>query len=108
MRTCILALAIAVLAGGSARAAAQKTFVDAQVSPKGTYIASLSEENGKRTLTFFNVATRQGTFALKPEGESTIGRFLWANDERVVIEMVDRDGTLAAGPLTRGEIYAVD
>ena len=107
MRICTLALAIAALATGSARAAAQKTFIDAQVSPKGTYVAFLSEENGKRTLTFFNLATHQGTFALQPEGESTIGRFLWANDERAVIEMVDRDGTLAA-PVTRGEIYAVD
>src|SRR5581483_6913188 len=108
MRTCTLALAIAALGGGSARGAAHKRFIDVKVSPKGTYVGALSEENGKRTLTFFNLATHQGTFALKPDGESTIGRFLWANDDRAVIEMVDLDGTLTAAPVTRGEIYAVD
>ncbi len=79
----------------------------AKVSPKGTYVAALSEENGKRALTFVKSATREITHVLRPEGESTIGRFFWANDERVVIEMVDHEGSLAA-PVSRGEIYAVD
>jgi dipeptidyl aminopeptidase/acylaminoacyl peptidase len=79
----------------------------AKVSPKGTYVAIFSEEDGKRTLTFLKAATHEITFILRPEGESTIGRFFWANDERVVIEMVDHDGSLAA-PVSRGEIYAVD
>jgi len=79
----------------------------AKVSPKGSYVAILSEENGRRALTFLKAATREITYVLRPEGESTIGRFYWANDERVVIEMVDQDGSLAA-PVSRGEIYAVD
>jgi dienelactone hydrolase len=67
----------------------------------------LSEEGGKRALTFVNLKTRERIFELRPEGDSTIGWFYWANDERVVIEMVDYDGYLAA-PVSRGEIYAVD
>src|SRR5438132_1590444 len=68
----------------------------AKVSPKGTFVAVLSEENGKRALTFLKPAMREITHVLKPEGESTIGRFYWANDGRVVIEMVDYVGYLAA------------
>src|SRR4029077_17679883 len=55
----------------------------AKVSPRGTFVAVLSEENGKRALTFLKPATREITYVLKPEGESTIGRVYWANDERV-------------------------
>jgi len=79
----------------------------AKLSPKGTFVAALSEEGGKRTLSFIRLATRQITFLFRPEGDSTIGDFYWANDERVVIEMVDYESYLAA-PVSRGEIYAVD
>jgi dipeptidyl aminopeptidase/acylaminoacyl peptidase len=92
---------------GIAAFARNAKFTTAKISPKGTYFAALSEEGGKRTLAFINLATHEFTFVLKPEGDSTIGNFYWANDERVVIEMVDHEGYLAA-PVTRGEIYAVD
>ncbi|MCA1826509.1 MAG: alpha/beta hydrolase family protein [Myxococcales bacterium] len=78
----------------------------AKVSPKGTYIAALADEGGRRSLTFINVATRKA-LVLNPAGESSIGRFYWANDERLVIELVDSVGYLAA-PVSRGEIFAVD
>jgi dienelactone hydrolase len=35
------------------------------------------------------------------------GNFYWANDERLVIELVDQVGDLSV-PVSRGEIYAVD
>ncbi len=79
----------------------------ARVSPKGTYVAVLAEENGLRSLIFQKLATHETTFVLQPDGDSTIGAFDWANDERVVIQMVDQEGDLAA-PVTRGEIYAVN
>jgi len=79
----------------------------AKLSPKGTFVATLSEEGGKRSLAFVKLATHELTFVLKPKGESTIGRFHWANDERVVIEMLDHAGDLAA-PVSRGKLYAVD
>ncbi|MGE5048976.1 MAG: alpha/beta hydrolase family protein [Deltaproteobacteria bacterium] len=83
------------------------TFLTAKVSPKGTYLATLSEESGRRSLSFVNLSTRKVSYVLRPGGDSTIGRFYWANDERVVIQMVDHEGYLAA-PVSRGEIYAVD
>jgi dipeptidyl aminopeptidase/acylaminoacyl peptidase len=83
------------------------TLLTAKVSPKGTYLATLSEESGRRSLTFVNLSTRKVTYVLRPAGESTIGRFYWANDERVVIQMVEHEGYLAA-PVSLGEIYAVD
>ncbi len=83
-------------------------FVDARISPKGTYLAAVSVEGGKRSLAFVNLATRQFTWRLKPDAESMVGRFRWANDERVVVELVDQDPGLEAGLVSRGEIYAVD
>jgi len=81
--------------------------ITAKVSPKGTWLATLSEQSGRRSLSFVELSTRKVSYVLSPEGESTIGRFYWANDERVVIQMVDHEGYLAA-PVSRGEIYAVD
>jgi dipeptidyl aminopeptidase/acylaminoacyl peptidase len=78
----------------------------AKVSPKGTYVATLSEEGGKRALAIVNVATRQAN-VLIPEGESTIGTFMWATDERLVFESVVDLGYFAA-PVSHGEIYAMD
>jgi len=92
---------------GIAGFARHAQFTSAKISPKGTFVAALSQESGRRTLAFINLVTRKLTFVLRPEGESTIGRFYWANDERVVIEMVDQQGTLAA-PVTLGEMYAID
>ena len=78
----------------------------ARVSPKGTYVAVLSEDRGRRSLAFLNVATRRA-LVVNPDVESGIGRFFWANDERLVIELVDNVGYLAA-PVSRGEIFAIN
>ena len=83
------------------------TLLTAKVSPRGTYPATLSEESGRRSLTFVNLATHKVTYVLRPEGELTIGPFYWANDERVVIQMVEHEelpgrAGLAGRDLRRG------
>ncbi|HZX95922.1 MAG TPA: prolyl oligopeptidase family serine peptidase [Myxococcales bacterium] len=82
-------------------------FISVKVSPKGTYLAALSEESGQRSLSFIEQASHKIIYTLRPEGQTTLGRFFWANDERVVIQGIDREGYLAR-PLNRGEIFAVD
>ncbi len=82
-------------------------FVDAQISPRGTYLAAVALEGGKRTLAFVDLKTRKLASRLTPAGETMVGSFHWANDERVVVELIDQDGDLAA-PKNRGELYAVD
>jgi acetyl esterase/lipase/lambda repressor-like predicted transcriptional regulator len=82
-------------------------FIEARISPKGTYLAAISVEAGQRSLTFVRLATREFVSRLKPDRGTMVGDFHWVNDERVVAELVDMEGDLAA-PKRYGEIYAVD
>jgi hypothetical protein len=79
-------------------------YLDARMSPGGTYVAALQIERGRRSLVFVEVATRKAIWVLQPAGESTVGAFHWANDKRVVVDMVDQDLALAA-PVSRGDRY---
>ncbi len=78
----------------------------ARMSPNGTYVAAVRMEEGKRLLLFLDL--RKGTSVvveIDPRSEPSSLR--WVSDERVVVELADRDGDLAA-PVSRGEIYAVN
>jgi hypothetical protein len=92
---------------GIAAFARQDRFVAAKISPQGTYLAAISNEGGKRTLVFIDLATRKVTSVLRPDSEQMVGSFYWANDERVVVELANQEGHLAA-PVSFGELYAVD
>jgi dipeptidyl aminopeptidase/acylaminoacyl peptidase len=92
---------------GIAAFARQDRFVAAKISPQGTYLAAISNEGGKRTLAFIHLATRKVTSVLRPDSEQMVGSFYWANDERVVVELANQEGNLAA-PVSFGELYAVD
>jgi dipeptidyl aminopeptidase/acylaminoacyl peptidase len=118
MRTLALAAAVgaAALLGlpagaeeptGIAAFARHARFVDAKISPKGTYLAAISNEGGKRSLAFIHLATRKVASVLKPDSEQMVGNFQWASDERVVVELANQEGHLAA-PVSFGELYAVD
>jgi dipeptidyl aminopeptidase/acylaminoacyl peptidase len=91
---------------GIAAFARHARLVDAQISPKGTYLALVSLEGGRRSLVFEKVATREVVSRLELE-DATAGNFFWANDERVVVELIEQEGALAH-PVSRGELYAVD
>lgn len=92
---------------GPARFTNHGRFVDAKLSPKGTWLAAISEAGGHRSLSFVNLADRKLGWELKAGGYAVVGRFFWANDTRVVVELWDQDGTLA-GPVSRGELLAVN
>src|SRR5258708_30686534 len=82
-------------------------FVDAKISPKGTYLAGISTEGGKRWLSIVDLANRKLASTFRPNPES-VGEFYWANDSRVVVQLWNAsDGTLAS-PVTYGQIYAGD
>jgi len=81
-------------------------FVDAKILPKGTYLAAISVEGGRRSLGIIDLANRKVASGFRPAPQS-VGDFYWANDTRVVVELWDEEGTLAA-PVNHGEIYAVD
>jgi len=88
-------------------AARHAKFVDAKISPKGTYLAVIGQERGKRTLMFIDLKTRKFASVLRPDAMDMVGDFEWVNDQRVVAEIVSQTGSLAA-PVNRGELYAVD
>jgi dipeptidyl aminopeptidase/acylaminoacyl peptidase len=82
-------------------------FIDAKISPKGTYLAAINTEAGRRSLVIIDLAKRKSVvFSLAPP--ESVGNFFWANDERVMVQVLDEsDGTLAT-PVSLGEIYAVN
>src|SRR5262249_50342530 len=82
-------------------------FVEAKISPKGSYLAVIGQEGGKRTLVFIDLKSRKIASVLRPDAQDMVGRFDWANDRRVVAEIVSQDGTLTSG-VNNGELYAVD
>ena len=83
-------------------------FVDAKISPKGTYLAAISTEGGKRWLSIIDIAHRKVASGFRPPESESVGEFYWANDSRVLIQLWNEgDGTLAA-PVRYGEIYAIN
>jgi len=82
-------------------------YVDAKISPKGTFLAVLELEQGKTRLAFIDLAARQIISRVDPGSGGMVGRFFWANDERVIAELVYPLGYLAP-PVSYGELYAVN
>jgi hypothetical protein len=81
-------------------------FLEAKISPNGSYLAAISLERGKRALTFIDLKSRKLASVFRPSPES-VGEIYWASDTRAVVSLWEEDGTLAA-PVNYGEIYAVD
>ncbi|HVP69166.1 MAG TPA: S9 family peptidase [Anaeromyxobacteraceae bacterium] len=81
-------------------------FGEVRVSPRGTHLAVIGTEDGRRSLMFFDLATRRQISGIRPDANSMIGDFRWVNDDRVVAEVLTTDGSLAL-PRRTGEIYAV-
>lgn len=92
---------------GLARFTDHQRFFGAKISPKGTYLAAAVARGGRKALVFIDLKARKPVGSFNPSGDIAVGRFFWSSDERVVVELVDHDGTLAA-PVSRGEIYAVN
>jgi hypothetical protein len=65
-------------------------FVDAKISPKGTYLAGISTEGGKRWLSIVDLANRKLVSTFRPNPES-VGEFYWANDSRVLGAALERE-----------------
>jgi dipeptidyl aminopeptidase/acylaminoacyl peptidase len=78
-----------------------------RISPRGTYLAALTVENGLRTLSIIDLRARKLTYVLRPGAAEMVGAYYWANDERVVAEVLEQ-GVEVAAHQTYGELFAVD
>lgn len=92
---------------GIAAFARHSRYIDAKISPKGTYLAAIIRENGKRALAVVNLKTRKLASAFNPSPES-VGEFSWANDGRILVELWNESEGNLAQPVNYGEIWSLD
>ena len=113
----ILAIACLLAVGGTlVRAAEQRPdpiasfarhdeVIDARLSPGGTTLALVRLRHGHRTLGLVELSSRK-MLELKLGGDAAVGAVHWVSDDRLVAELVEEGGELAAPRLT-GELYTV-
>ncbi len=80
--------------------------VDARISPGGSYLAAVTMDGGRRGLAIVDLAHHKLSHFFRPEGTTGVGDVHWVSDDRLVIELVEMVGDLAA-PGSRGEIYSL-
>jgi hypothetical protein len=57
-------------------------FVDAKISPDGKHLAATSIIDGKRVLSFIDLADNTG-LTVRPRDDDEVYEFWWVNDKRV-------------------------
>ncbi len=80
-------------------------YVNAKISPNGTYLGVVIHENGRRSLDFIEVKTGQISFGLTPDSGAMVSRFEWVSDELTIAEFVEEDPKSAV-PVSYGGLYA--
>ncbi|SDJ58164.1 alpha/beta hydrolase family protein [Microbulbifer yueqingensis] len=78
-----------------------------KISPSGTHIAVQKLHEGERVLVFMSLSPLEITGTLRFQGNEEVGDFYWANDERVVAEVLSRRAALEA-PVNYGSLYAIN
>ncbi|WP_073271725.1 alpha/beta hydrolase family protein [Microbulbifer donghaiensis] len=78
-----------------------------KISPKGTHLAIRKLYEGERILVFMSLKPLEITGLLRFRGKEEVGNFYWANDERVVAEVISRKAALEA-PVNYGSLYAIN
>jgi dipeptidyl aminopeptidase/acylaminoacyl peptidase len=81
-------------------------FVDAKISPGGSYLAAVSMENGHRALSIVDLKTRKTAPGINPP--AGVGDFYWANDSRVLLQPLNQSGGILTSPINKGDIYSLD
>lgn len=82
-------------------------FYNAKISPDGKHLATLVNNEGSKSLMFFDMKTMKPIYNLPASKKTQAGNFYWANNERVVLQLEKLMGALDA-PVNAGEIFAVN
>ena len=78
-----------------------------KISPSGSHIAVARTYGGERVLVIMSLSPVKVTGSLKFSGNEEVGEFYWANDERVVAEVMSRRAALEA-PVNYGSLFAIN
>lgn len=81
---------------------------DIKISPSGAYLAAkIRTENEEESLVFMDMKTKQVTTVLTGRKRERIVDYIWANDERVVLWVGKKYGTLDA-PVATDNVVGVN
>jgi dienelactone hydrolase len=80
---------------------------DVKISPSGSHLAIRKLYEGERMLVFMSLSPLKVTGHLRFRGKEEVGDFYWANDERVVAEVISRKAALES-PVNYGSIFAIN
>ena len=83
-------------------------FLDVEISPTGEYLAAsvmASEDTGALVILRRSDLKMTGSFKLR--GRTLVDYFEWANDERIVFSVQEKQGSLD-NPSGTGEVYATN
>ncbi|WP_299591925.1 prolyl oligopeptidase family serine peptidase [uncultured Microbulbifer sp.] len=78
-----------------------------KLSPTGTHMAVARSHEGERILVIMTLSPLKIAGALRFGGKEQVGEFYWANDERVVAEVMSRRAALEA-PVNYGSLFAMN
>jgi hypothetical protein len=80
---------------------------DAKLSPDGKHMALAILKDGQRVLFILETDSRKSVSGVNLGDDQDVGNFLWATNERVVLEVLHREAWDDT-PKFHGELYAVD
>ncbi|WP_444958340.1 alpha/beta hydrolase family protein [Microbulbifer sp. ZKSA002] len=80
---------------------------DVKISPAGSHLAVRKLHEGERILVFMSITPLKITGLLRFRGKEEVGDFYWANNERVVAEVMSRQSALET-PVFYGSLYAIN
>lgn len=78
-----------------------------KISPTGTHLAVSRNYEGERVLVIMSLSPLKITGSLRFRGKEEVGEFYWANNERVVAEIMSRRAALEA-PVNYGSLFAIN
>lgn len=82
-------------------------YSNVKISPKGTYLAVMTQPEGKNVLMILDTKNFQVQHGVQFPGNAQVGNYHWVNDERVVLEKQYLKGW-QDHPLYHGELYGVN
>ncbi|WP_444914381.1 alpha/beta hydrolase family protein [Microbulbifer sp. TRSA007] len=80
---------------------------EVKISPTGSHLAIRKLHGGERILIFMSIESLEFTGFLHFRGREEVGNFYWANNERVVVEVMSRKAALET-PVNYGSLYAIN